>query len=73
MIPLEVVTRGVAAGSFVKRKPGVARGALLVPRLVEFFLKDDANHDPLIAPEEIVARGIATPQRSRDDDRDWRG
>ncbi|HUA08740.1 MAG TPA: phosphoribosylaminoimidazolesuccinocarboxamide synthase [Candidatus Acidoferrales bacterium] len=61
MIPLEVVVRGVAAGSFVKRNPGVQRGMLLVPRVIEFFLKDDANHDPQIAPEEIVARGIATP------------
>jgi phosphoribosylaminoimidazole-succinocarboxamide synthase len=61
MIPLEVVTRGVAAGSFVKRNPGVQRGALLVPRLIEFFVKDDANHDPMIAPEQIVAQGIANP------------
>ena len=62
MIPLEVVVRGVAAGSFVKRNPGVPRGTVLVPRVVEFFLKDDANHDPMIDPGEIVARNIATPQ-----------
>ncbi len=61
MIPLEVVTRGVAAGSFVKRNPGVQRGALLVPRLIEFFVKDDANHDPMIAPEQIIAQNIANP------------
>ena len=61
MIPLEVVTRGVAAGSFVKRNPNVQRGMLLVPRLTEFFVKDDANHDPMISPDEIVARGIAQP------------
>jgi phosphoribosylaminoimidazole-succinocarboxamide synthase len=61
MLPLEVVVRGVAAGSFVRRNPGVARGMLLVPRVIEFFLKDDANHDPQIAPDEIVSRGIATP------------
>jgi hypothetical protein len=30
--------------------------------MVEFFLKDDANHDPLIEPDDIVYRGIATPQ-----------
>jgi phosphoribosylcarboxyaminoimidazole (NCAIR) mutase len=53
--------RGVAAGSLLKRKPGIARGALIVPRLIEFFVKDDANHDPQIEPDEIVARGIATP------------
>ncbi len=62
MIPLEVVVRGVAAGSLVRRKPGIARGSVLVPRMVEFFLKDDANHDPLIEPDEIVHRGIANPQ-----------
>ncbi|HZV77185.1 MAG TPA: phosphoribosylaminoimidazolesuccinocarboxamide synthase [Candidatus Babeliales bacterium] len=62
MIPLEVVTRGVAAGSFVKRNPSLARGTLLVPRVIEFFFKDDAAHDPLIAPDQIVARNIATPQ-----------
>ncbi|HZY96417.1 MAG TPA: phosphoribosylaminoimidazolesuccinocarboxamide synthase [Candidatus Cybelea sp.] len=62
MIPLEVVTRGVAAGSFVKRNPSVQRGALLVPRVIEFFLKDDAQHDPMISPDQIVARNIATPQ-----------
>ncbi len=62
MVPLEVVVRGVAAGSLVKRKPGIARGAVLVPRMVEFFFKDDANHDPLIEADDIVHRGIATPQ-----------
>ena len=62
MIPIEVVVRGVAAGSLVKRKPGIAKGAILVPRLVEFFLKDDAAHDPLIEIDDIVHRGLATPQ-----------
>jgi phosphoribosylaminoimidazole-succinocarboxamide synthase len=61
MIPLEVVVRGVAAGSLVRRKPGIARGSILVPRMVEFFVKDDANHDPLIEPDAIVAQGIANP------------
>jgi phosphoribosylaminoimidazole-succinocarboxamide synthase len=60
MIPLEVVTRGVAAGSYVKRK-SIPRGTLLVPRVLEFFIKDDANHDPMIELEEIVAKGIASP------------
>jgi phosphoribosylaminoimidazole-succinocarboxamide synthase len=62
MAPLEVVIRGAAAGSLLKRRPGVARGSIIVPRIVEFFLKDDANHDPLIDPEHIVARGLASPQ-----------
>ncbi len=60
MIPLEVVVRGVAAGSLVRRKPGIARGSIIVPRMVELFLKDDAEHDPLIDPDDIVQRGIAS-------------
>ncbi len=62
MIPLEVVVRGIAAGSLVKRKPGIQRGSLLVPRMIEFFLKDDANHDPLIEADAIVAGNYATAQ-----------
>jgi phosphoribosylaminoimidazole-succinocarboxamide synthase len=62
MIPLEVVVRGVAAGSLVKRRPAIQRGSLLVPRLIEFFIKDDANHDPQIDPDAIVAHGLASPQ-----------
>jgi len=62
MIPLEVVVRGVAAGSLVRRRPGIQKGALLVPRLIELFLKDDARHDPQIEPDEIVGQGIASSQ-----------
>jgi phosphoribosylcarboxyaminoimidazole (NCAIR) mutase len=54
--------RGVAAGSLVRRRPSIQRGSLLVPRMTEFFLKDDANHDPLIEADEIVARGLANVQ-----------
>ncbi len=61
MIPLEVVVRGVAAGSLVRRNPGLQRGALLLPRMVEFFLKDDTRHDPLITPDAIIAQNIASP------------
>jgi hypothetical protein len=46
----------------VKRKPGIARGAIISPRMIEYFLKDDANHDPLIDVDEIVHRGIANVQ-----------
>ncbi len=59
MVPLEVVVRGVAAGSFARRRPDLPRGTILAPRVIEFFLKDDANHDPLITPAEIVVRRIA--------------
>lgn len=62
MIPLEVVVRGVVAGSFAKRNPALPRGSVLSPRVVEFFLKDDEHHDPMISPDQIEARGIASPE-----------
>ncbi len=62
MIPLEVVVRGIVAGSYAKRHPGVQRGSPLDPRVVEFFLKDDERHDPMIVVDEIVTRDIARPQ-----------
>jgi phosphoribosylaminoimidazole carboxylase/phosphoribosylaminoimidazole-succinocarboxamide synthase len=60
MIPIEVVVRGVAAGSYLKRNPGVKSGTVFAPRLVEFFFKDDARHDPQYTPEQIVEERIAT-------------
>ncbi len=47
-IPLEVVCRGVATGSYIKRNPEIAEGTVLGPYVVEFFVKDDARHDPLL-------------------------
>ena len=60
MIPIEVVVRGVAAGSYLKRNPGVKSGTVFAPRLVEFFFKDDARHDPQYTAEQIVEEKIAT-------------
>ncbi len=60
MIPIEVVVRGVAAGSYLKRNPGVKSGTVFAPRLVEYFFKDDARHDPQYTAEQIVEEKIAT-------------
>jgi phosphoribosylaminoimidazole-succinocarboxamide synthase len=59
IIPLEVIVRNVAAGSFSK-KFGVARGTVLPQPLVEFSLKDDNLGDPLIPDDHIVVMNIAT-------------
>ncbi|MFQ3632834.1 phosphoribosylaminoimidazolesuccinocarboxamide synthase [Roseiflexus sp.] len=62
MIPLEVVNRRIATGSYIRRHPDVAEGTRFDPPLLEFFLKDDARHDPQVTPEEIIAQGIASAE-----------
>jgi len=47
MIPVECVVRNIAAGSIVRRL-GVQDGMELNPPTFEFFLKNDALHDPMI-------------------------
>jgi phosphoribosylaminoimidazole-succinocarboxamide synthase len=60
MIPVEVVMRRRATGSYLRRHPEIAEGTLFEPLLIEFFLKDDAQHDPLISPAEMIEQGIVT-------------
>lgn len=60
MIPIEVVVRGIAAGSYLKRNPGVKSGTVFAPRLVEYFFKDDSRHDPQYTAEQIVEEKIAS-------------
>ncbi len=61
IIPVEVVVRNVAAGSFCKRF-GVAEGAPLPRSIVEYYYKSDELDDPMISEEHITAFGWATPQ-----------
>jgi phosphoribosylaminoimidazole-succinocarboxamide synthase len=48
MIPLELVARRYATGSFRDRFPDLADGAVLEELVFEIFEKDDVNHDPLL-------------------------
>ena len=59
IVPLEVIVRNVAAGSFSKRL-GVAEGTALKTTVFELSYKDDALGDPLINDYHAVAIGAAT-------------
>jgi phosphoribosylaminoimidazole-succinocarboxamide synthase len=59
MVPLEVVMRRIATGSFIRRNPQIAEGTRFVPAVVEFFYKDDARHDPLVTDAQIVEMKVA--------------
>jgi phosphoribosylaminoimidazole-succinocarboxamide synthase len=59
MIPVECVVRNIAAGSMVRRL-GVEEGLLLDPPTFEFFLKNDALHDPMVNDYHIIAFGWAS-------------
>lgn len=59
MIPVECVVRNVAAGSLCRRL-GIEEGLDLVPPTFEFFLKNDALHDPMINEYHAQAFGWAS-------------
>lgn len=64
MIPVECVVRNITAGSLCRRL-GVAEGMELVPPTFEFFLKNDALHDPMVNEFHIRAFGWATDDEIR--------
>src|SRR6266581_7709360 len=65
IIPLEVVVRNVAAGSLSTRL-GIPEGTRLPRSIIEYYYKNDALNDPMVAEEHITAFGWATPQEIDD-------
>ena len=61
VIPLEVVVRNVAAGSFSKRFR-MEEGEPLPRSIVEYYYKSDELGDPLVTEEHITAFGWASTQ-----------
>lgn len=59
IIPLEVVTRNVVAGSLSKRL-GIEEGTQLKKPIVEFYYKNDELGDPLITEDHIEVLEIAS-------------
>ena len=65
IIPIEVVVRNVAAGSISKRL-GIEEGTQLPRTIIEYYYKDDALGDPMIADEHIACFGWATQDEMND-------
>lgn len=61
IVPLEVIIRNIAAGSFSKRY-GVEEGTLLSIPTIEFSYKDDSLGDPLINEYHAKALNLATDE-----------
>ncbi len=52
MIPIELVVRRIAKGSYPKRHPEVVEGTVFDNLIFESFYKDDSLHDPLMVWDE---------------------
>lgn len=65
IIPLEVVVRNVAAGSFSKRL-NIPEGTPLDFPIVEFYYKNDALDDPFINEDHIKYLKLATCKEIND-------
>ncbi len=61
IVPLEVIVRNVAAGSFSKRM-GVEEGRALLCPIIEFSYKNDDLGDPFINDDYALALGLATAE-----------
>ncbi|EGG84722.1 phosphoribosylaminoimidazole-succinocarboxamide synthase [Lachnospiraceae bacterium 2_1_46FAA] len=61
IVPLEVIVRNVAAGSFSKRM-GVEEGKELLCPILEFSYKNDDLGDPFINDDYALALGLATQE-----------
>ena len=59
IVPLEVIVRNIAAGSFSKRY-GVDEGMVFDEPVIEFSYKNDALGDPLLNTDHALALKVAT-------------
>ena len=63
MIPIELVARRVAFGSYLKRNPETPAQTRFDSPVIEFFDKDDSQHDPLLLLDNsrgVVQRHVAS-------------
>src|SRR5688500_19820783 len=65
IVPIEVVVRNVAAGTLSTRL-GIEGGTQLPRTIIEYYYKDDALGDPMIADEHIACFGWAAQDEMND-------
>jgi len=65
IVPIEVVVRNVAAGTLSQRL-GIEEGTQLPRTIIEYYYKDDALGDPMIADEHIACFGWASQEEMND-------
>lgn len=65
IIPLEVIIRNIAAGSFCKRY-GTVEGTVFNTPTLEFSYKNDSLGDPLINDYHAIALGIVTKEQIKE-------
>ncbi len=59
MFPVEIVMRNRVAGSLAKRY-GLERGTVLKKPLLEYYLKNDDLHDPMMNRNHVLVLGYMT-------------
>ncbi len=60
IIPVEVIVRNIAAGSFAKRY-GIEEGTKLPRTIIEYCLKSDELSDPVLSEDYIFSYDLAHP------------
>jgi phosphoribosylaminoimidazole-succinocarboxamide synthase len=58
MYPVEIIIRNVSAGSICKRY-GLEKGVVFDEPILEYFLKNDELHDPMLNRQHVVVLGYA--------------
>ena len=64
VLPVEVVVRNYAAGSFVRQTP-FPEGMKFEYPIVEYYLKDDSKNDPLLNEPRLGLLGLSGYQKDK--------
>jgi phosphoribosylaminoimidazole-succinocarboxamide synthase len=65
IIPVEVIVRNIAAGS-ISQRLGIPEGTVMKKTVIEFSLKNDELHDPMINHYHIYALDLASADEMKE-------